>query len=319
MEDKTNQELPTTNYKLQTNLTFGPVPSRRFGVSLGIDLSPDFKQCNYDCLYCELKAAKTVSKMTRYPSVQELVEAVKEKLVSVNTKIDVLTITANGEPTLYPDLKNLVIELNKIKGNSKLLILSNGSTIYQKNIQDALMDIDIVKLSLDCVSNECFHKLDRADKSVHTDEIVKGMVNFRSHFKKDLILEILFVDTLNNKEKEILLLKESIKQIKPNRVDIGTIDRPPAYKVNPISYEELEKISHQLQYPYINIAHKHRPIFQAYYSQSDILVLLNRRALSQYDIDHTFDAKSKENLEILIKDKKVETIDNCGVKFYKIS
>lgn len=304
---------------LPTNLTFGPVPSRRFGVSLGIDLSPDFKQCNYDCLYCELKGAKTVSKMTKYPSVQELVQAVKEKLSSTHTTIDVLTITANGEPTLYPHLKELVKELNKIKGNSKLLILSNGSTIYKQEIQDSLCDIDIVKLSLDCVSNECFHKLDRTDSSVDTDAIVKGMIEFRSKFNKDLVLEILFVDTLNNKDKEIELLKDAISQIQPNRVDIGTIDRPPAYKVNPISYEELEQISHKLAYPYINIAHKNRPTFKEYYSNEDILTLLNRRALSQHDIDHTFDNKSKDNLQLLIKEKKVETIDNCGVKFYKIS
>ncbi|MDY0321107.1 MAG: radical SAM protein [Arcobacteraceae bacterium] len=301
-----------------TNLTFGPVPSRRFGVSLGIDLSPDFKQCNYDCLYCELKAAKTVSKMTKYPSVKDLVNAVKDKLSSTHTKIDVLTITANGEPTLYPDLRQLVTELNKIKGDSKLLILSNGSTIYKQEIQDALLDIDIVKLSLDCVSKECFTKLDRADKSIETDKIVQGMMEFREKFTKDLILEILFVDTLNNKEKEILLLKDAIAKIKPNRVDIGTIDRPPAYKVNPISFDELEQISHSLEYPYINIAHKNRPQFQEYYSKEAIIVLLNRRALSEYDIKHTFDKESQNNLEELIFDKKVEIINNSGVKFYKI-
>lgn len=303
----------------KTNLTFGPVPSRRFGVSLGIDLSPDFKQCNYDCLYCELKAAKTVSKMTKYPSVEELIDAVKEKLSSIHTQIDVLTITANGEPTLYPDLKQLVSELNKIKGNAKLLILSNGSTIYKQEIQDALLDIDIVKLSLDCVSKECFTKLDRADKSIVTDKIVSGMVEFRNRFQKDLILEILFVDTLNNKEKEILLLKDAIAQIKPDRVDIGTIDRPPAYKVNPIGFEELEQISHKLEYPYINIAHKNRPNFQEYYSKEAIIVLLNRRALSEYDILHTFNQQSQNNLKDLISDGKVEIIDNSGVIFYKIS
>jgi wyosine [tRNA(Phe)-imidazoG37] synthetase (radical SAM superfamily) len=300
-----------------TNLTFGPVPSRRFGVSLGIDLSPDIKQCNFDCLYCELKAAKTVSKMTKYPSIEELTNAVKEKLSHTNTKIDVLTITANGEPTLYPHLKELVIELNKIKNNSKLLILSNGSTIYKEEIQEALLDIDIVKLSLDCVSKECFAKLDRANKSIEIDKIVSGMVDFRGKFKNQLIIEILFVDTLNNKEGEIALLRDALHKIKPNRVDIGTIDRPPAYKVNPVSYEELEALSKKLNYPYINIAYKNRPIFEEYYSNEDILTLLSRRALSEYDIEHTFDKASKENLSQLILQQKVEIIDNCGVKFYR--
>lgn len=300
-----------------TNLTFGPVPSRRFGVSLGIDLSPDVKQCNFDCLYCELKAAKTVDKMTKYPSVEELTNAVKEKLSHTHTKIDVLTITANGEPTLYPHLKELVIELNKIKNNSKLLILSNGSTIYKKEIQEALLEIDIVKLSLDCISKECFTKLDRADKSIEIDKIVFGMVDFKNKFKNQLIIEILFVDTLNNKESEIALLRDALHKIKPNRVDIGTIDRPPAYKVNPVSYEELESLSKKLNYPYINIAYKNRPIFEEYYSKDDILTLLNRRSLSQDDIEHTFSHQSKNNLNSLINDNKVEIVDNCGVKFYK--
>lgn len=140
------------------SIIFGPVPSRRFGISLGIDLSPSQKQCNFDCLYCELERAKTVNTMTTYPSVVEVVQAVKDSF-SKHPKIDVITITANGEPTLYPYLAQLVEQLNKIKQSSKTLILSNGSTIYDEDIYEALLDIDIVKLSLDCVSAKCFKNL----------------------------------------------------------------------------------------------------------------------------------------------------------------
>jgi len=127
------------------SLTFGPVPSRRFGVSLGIDLSPNSKQCNFDCLYCELKASKTVSSQSNYPKVSDIIIEVKQAL-GKNKNIEVITITANGEPTLYPYLDELVDRLNLIKENKKILILSNGGTIYKKDIQQILNKIDIVKL-----------------------------------------------------------------------------------------------------------------------------------------------------------------------------
>ncbi|MCK9161315.1 MAG: radical SAM protein [Arcobacteraceae bacterium] len=306
------------NQTQSSNIIFGPVPSRRFGISLGIDLSPDTKQCNFDCLYCELKAAKTVDSMSHYPSVEEILNAVKNKLQSSTSKIEVLTLTANGEPTLYPYLKELVTSLKTLNKEIKLLILSNGSTIYKRKVQEALLDIDIVKLSLDCVSKECFNKLDRPHKSVEVDKIVTGMVEFQKIFKNELVLEILFVKSLNNKNKEIELLKNAIKEIKPSRVDLSTIDRPPAYKVEAISFEELEEIASKLDYPYINIAHKHRPIFEATYSKDEILALLQRRPLSKFDIEHTFSNSSRSFLNELIDDKKVEIIDSSGVEFYKI-
>jgi wyosine [tRNA(Phe)-imidazoG37] synthetase (radical SAM superfamily) len=146
------------------SLTFGPIPSRRFGISLGIDLSPSTKQCNFDCLYCELEPAKTTDKMDIYPNVSDVIDAVSDAF-SKHEKIDVLTITANGEPTLYPYLDELIDRLECIKGDAKTLILSNGGSIYKKHIQETLSKLDTVKLSLDCVSKECFKKLDRNNKS----------------------------------------------------------------------------------------------------------------------------------------------------------
>ena len=139
-------------------LTFGPIPSRRFGISLGIDLSPSSKQCNFDCLYCELEGAKTVDHMVEFPGVQEVIKSVKDAFLK-HDKIDVLTITANGEPTLYPNLDELITELDSVKGSAKTLILSNAGNIYKKSIQNTLKKLDTVKLSLDCVSKKCFRLL----------------------------------------------------------------------------------------------------------------------------------------------------------------
>ncbi|MCG3709088.1 radical SAM protein [Aliarcobacter butzleri] len=298
------------------SIIFGPIPSRRFGISLGIDLSPSKKQCNFDCLYCELEGAKTVDKMDTFPSVDEIIKAIKESFKN-HSKIDVITITCNGEPTLYPKLSKLIDEINKIKGETKTLILSNGSTIYKKEIFDALLKIDIVKLSLDCISEKCFKKLDRQNKSVEIDKIVPSMIEFSQKTKKDFVLEVLFVKDINDKDEEIELLFNAVKQINPKRVDIGTIDRPPAFKVNPVSYEFLEDVANKFEGLNVNIVFKNRPKQIISYNKEEILSMINRRPLTIEDIENMFDNQSKIFLEELIRNEEIGLVDNAGIKFYK--
>ncbi|MCG3711445.1 radical SAM protein [Aliarcobacter butzleri] len=298
------------------SIIFGPIPSRRFGISLGIDLSPSKKQCNFDCLYCELEGAKTVDKMDTFPSVDEIIKAIKESFKN-HPKIDVITITCNGEPTLYPKLSELIDEINKIKGETKTLILSNGSTIYKKEIFEALLKIDIVKLSLDCVSEKCFKKLDRQNKSVEIEKIVPSMIEFSQKTKKDFVLEVLFVKDINDKDEEIELLFNAVKQINPKRIDIGTIDRPPAYKVNPVNYEFLEDIANKFEGLNVNIVFKNRPKQIISYNKEEILSMINRRPLTIEDIENMFDSQSKIFLEELIRNEEIGLVDDAGIKFYK--
>ena len=298
------------------SIIFGPIPSRRFGISLGIDLSPSKKQCNFDCLYCELEGSKTVDKMDTFPSVDEIIKAIKESFKN-HPKIDVITITCNGEPTLYPKLNELVDELNKIKKETKILILSNGSTIYKDEVFNALLKIDIVKLSLDCVSEKCFKKLDRQNKSVEIEKIVPSMIEFSQKTKKDFVLEVLFVKDINDKDEEIELLFNAVKQINPKRVDIGTIDRPPAYKVNPVSYEFLEDVANKFEGLNVNIVFKNRPKQIISYNKEEILSMINRRPLTIEDIENMFDNQSKIFLEELIRNEEIGLVDNAGIKFYK--
>lgn len=298
------------------SIIFGPIPSRRFGISLGIDLSPSKKQCNFDCLYCELEGAKTVDKMDTYPSVQEIIKAVKESFLK-HPKIDVITITCNGEPTLYPKLDELVDEINKIKNQTKTLILSNGSTIYKEEVFNTLLKIDTVKLSLDCVSEKCFKKLDRQNSSVEIEKIVPAMCEFSKETKNDLVLEVLFVKDLNDKEEELELLYKSIVSINPKRVDIGTIDRPPAYEVKPVSYEFLEFVATKFQNVNVNIVYKNRPKLIQSYDKEEIISMLKRRPLTKEDIENMFDSQSKIILEELIKNRIITIINSSGVAFYK--
>ena len=283
---------------------------------MGIDLSPDKKQCNFDCLYCELKGAKSVQKAQDTPSVELILDALKESLAK-HHEIDVVTLTANGEPTLYQDLGALVEGINAIKGNHKLLILSNGSTIANPTMQNILSHIDIVKLSLDCVSPDCFKKLDRAHKSIDISSIVEGMKAFRKIYHGELVIEILVVEGMNDSEEEFEALNEVLHVIQPNRIDVGTIDRPPAYGVKGVSVERLVALSQLLKGLHVNIAYaKNYHAQKRRFSQEEIVELLKRRPQSFEDIKHCFDEQSVRALEQLVEKKLLHVTSIAGVSFY---
>lgn len=301
-----------------SNIIFGPITSRRFGQSLGIDLSPSFKQCNFDCLYCELKGAKTVDKASDVPSVTEVLNALNEALLK-HHNLDVITLTANGEPTLYPELDALVDGIAKIKKETKLLILSNGSTIADASIQNILSKLDIVKLSLDCVSPKCFKKLDRAHKGIDINQIVEGMKSFRKRYMGELVIEILVVEGLNDSEEEFKALNAVLHEIKPDRIDVGTIDRPPAYEVQGVSIERLVELSSLLENLPVTLAYKKNYIPEKrYFSKEEIYELLVRRPQSFEDIALCFDAKSLEHLSCLVAEKRLYVKNIAGVNFYKV-
>jgi len=302
-----------------SKIIFGPVTSRRFGQSLGIDLSPLQKQCNFDCVYCELVGAKPVDKIQNPPSVKEVIQELQEALKKYPS-LDVITFTANGEPTLYPYLDELIDEVDKIKKEVKTLILSNASNIYKKSVADTLKKIDIVKLSLDCVSPKCFKKIDRPLKQIDIVKIIEGMVAFRKLYRKQLVLEILVVEGINDKEEEFLAIKDVLKDIRPDRIDIGTIDRPPAYKVKGVSIQRLRELAYILEGFPVSIAYKkdYTTILRDF-SKEEILELLLKRPQSSEDVRVSFSQNAKNILNILIEEKKIFRQEIAGVIFFKIA
>ncbi len=300
-----------------SNLVFGPITSRRFGQSLGIDLSPNTKQCNFDCLYCELKASKPITTQIDSPKVEEIVDEVKKALKKF-TNLDVITLTANGEPTLYPYLKELIHELQTIKEDTKLLILSNGSTC--RNVAESLMDLDIVKFSLDCASEKCFKKIDRPVKGLHVEKIIKSIKEFRQQFKGELVLEVLVVKGINDNQEEFALLKEVFRSINPSRIDLGTIDRPPAYKVEGVSIEKLKNLANLLEGLPVSIAYKREYIEKRReFTKEEILNTLDKRPQSFDDVKYSFSSNSQKLLKELINCNKVEIVNIAGVNFYKLA
>jgi len=293
-----------------STLIFGPINSRRFGMSLGIDLSPKQKSCNFDCVYCELKGAKPVEEIENPPSVNEIMGALKEAL-KAHQNIDVITLTANGEPTLYPHLKELIAKVNEIKGKAKTLILSNGSGAREQGL-------DIVKFSLDSAVQSTFKKIDRNKSGIEVGELVKAMAKFRKDFKGELVLEILVVAGFNDKEEEFTALNEAINEIAPHRVDVGTIDRPPAYNVKGVDASRLEELASKIKGVPVTIARAHK-IEQKYeFSKSEILAMLERRPQTTANVEENFSEHSKQILNSLLQDGMVYQTNVAGVKFYKL-
>lgn len=303
-----------------SNIIFGPIHSRRFGKSLGVDLSPGKKQCNFDCLYCELDPAKTMDAYDDVVSVEEIATAVKTAL-DEHKDIDFITLTANGEPTLYPYLSELIDKINTFKGTTKTLILSNAATIDDLKTQEALLKLDEVKLSLDCATQKCLKKLDRSHSGIDVENIKAGMLAFKRKYDGPLVIEILIVKTLNDSKEEIAKLNEYLLTLQPTRIDIGTIDRPPAFDVKPVSYEALLEISHWFDsdLPVYIASRKKVDISASHYDEEEILETLAKRPLTQEDIDVLFDEESQIRLKKLLEEEKIKIVSTNGVIFYKKS
>ena len=300
------------------SIIFGPVYSRRFGKSLGIDLSPNRKQCNFDCLYCELAPAKRVESYDDVVPVDEVTAALEEAMRS-HRDIDVITLTANGEPTLYPLLSELIDAIEGIRGETKTLILSNGSTIGEPAVRRSLGKLDMVKLSLDCATDRCLRRLDRAVGGIETASIMRGMLDFRESYPDTpLIIETLFVKSLNDRPEEIAALNDFFLDLRPSRIDIGTIDRPPAYSVEPLSYEALHKISHLFD-PSLSVYIASRKKIDSQpdsYSEEEILRTLAKRPLSPEDLSILFDEESRQRLARLQNEGRITVKEENGIKFY---
>jgi len=307
--------MSVTELVEKNNIIFGPINSRRFGMSLGIDLSPALKQCNFDCLYCELAPAATVEKQSQTLSVEEIIKELQKHL---NEKVDVITLTANGEPTLYPHLSELIDAINKIKNKTETLILTNSATLVDKKVFDALLKLDQVKLSLDAISNDVFKKIDRPHLSINIEDVVTKVQEFSKIYKGKLFIEILFVHGLNDTPQEVQKLNKVLLTLDIERIDLGTIDRPPAYPVVGVSYKELRELSLMFDSSLpIHIASRvHAEPNNSYYSDEDILNTLDKRPLTQEDIALLFDEDTQKRFHTLVENGTITTKILSNLEFY---
>ena len=225
---------------------FGPVNSRRLGVSLGINLMPnDGKVCSFDCLYCECGFNADFRPKHKRPTRQEVKKALTEVLKKrheTHEPLDDITFAGNGEPTGHPDFKAIVEDTVEVRNQyfpeAKLSVLSNATYIYKPEVREALMLVDNNILKLDTVDMDYIKKLDRPQQP-HYD--VKDVIEDLKKFDGHVIIQTMFLcgDGMDNtSEQYVAPWLEAVKDIKPQQVMVYTIDRETPDKL-------LEKASHE--------------------------------------------------------------------------
>ena len=222
---------------------FGPVPSRRLGRSLGVDLVP-FKTCSYDCIYCQLgrTTCKTVERKEWVP-LDEVILQVRDKL-SIDP--DYITLSGSGEPTLYSRLSELIALL---KGMTKtpVAVLTNGSLLWDRDVQDSLGGSDLVIPSLDAGDAPLFRHINRPHESISFERMVEGLIEFRSRFGGAYWLEVFLLGDMTAVPAEVDKIDKLVDRIQPDRVQLNTVTRSPVEEFAlPVSRKDMERFARML-------------------------------------------------------------------------
>ncbi len=240
---------------LFNEIIFGPVRSRRLGISLGINLLPLTKKyCNYDCLYCECgwtcNAEVTAGDLPSRNAIKEALENKIRTMVSENVPPDVITFAGNGEPTIHPDFIDIIDDTLYIRNTfckeSRIAVLSNSTTLDKKGIVKALKKTDQAILKLDTALQDSYSFINRPVNKRSVREIINGLKNYGS----GLILQTLFFKgsfegkrVNNTTPEELEALFEAYREIKPDKIMIYTFHRDtPVSSLEKVSLSTLEKI-----------------------------------------------------------------------------
>lgn len=220
---------------------YGPVRSRRLGFSLGITTIPR-KVCSFDCVYCEVGRTTTITtERKEYIQKDDIVAEVQEFLSKYRGPLDHITFSGLGEPTLNSAIGSMISEIKELT-SVPIAVLSNGSLISRDDVKHDLMSADVVKFTLNSAIEEEYLNINKNDPSIKIEEVIRGIIDFRKEFKRELWIEILLVKGLNDSENNYLSLRRVLGLIRPDKVHLNTIVRAPALKiVSPLSLPELRK------------------------------------------------------------------------------
>ena len=221
---------------------FGPVPSRRLGMSLGVDLVPH-KVCSLNCIYCECGRTTNLTMLRKeYIPYDDVVEELKNYMKN-NPAPDYITFSGAGEPTLNSRIGDV---LNFIKTNwpdIPVALLTNGSLFNHRQVRAQILKANLVLPSLDAASDSVFHQIDRPFNKINIEDYIQGLIDFRKEYKGKIWLEILILPDINDSIKDLQLLKDAIIKINPDKVQLNTLDRPGTVNnLRPANKAELQQI-----------------------------------------------------------------------------
>lgn len=204
---------------------FGPVPSRRLGISLGIDLVPH-KICTLNCVYCECgRTTNLTTERKEYVPADEVMTELT-RFLTENPTPDYITFSGSGEPTLNSG-NGKILDFLKLKyPNIPVAVLTNGTLLSDVQVRNEILNADLVLPSLDAATNNVFRKINRPPKTMTIDSCIEGLVGFRNEYAGKIFLEIFILPGYNNHREELNELKNAILKIKPDLVQLNTLDRP---------------------------------------------------------------------------------------------
>ena len=219
----------SSQYNFSMKSIFGPVPSRRFGRSLGIDVIPA-KTCSFDCIYCESGPTTRLS-LTRqnFIDCSEVLDELRAFTRLNPNGADVFTFSSAGEPTLYEPLGELIAAVKKDYPQTPLIVLTNGSLLWKPEVRRGLLKADRVVPSLDAVTEAVFRKINRPHPFLEPGQIIEGLRAFRKDYKGQLHIETLLVHGVNDSREELSAIAGTIASIMPDKVELNTVVRPPAH------------------------------------------------------------------------------------------
>ncbi|MCY6371494.1 radical SAM protein [Clostridium ganghwense] len=305
----------------QFKYIFGAVPSRRMGLSVGVSPIPR-KRCNYSCAYCQLgRTDKMTNQRDEFFELSDILKEFKEYLIE-GLKFDVVTIVGEGEPTLYSRLGELIVELKKLT-SKPVAVITNGATLYDKEVRKELMNADIVLPSLDAHDENTFKKVNRPYGKLKFQDVYQGLVDFSKEYKGELWVEVMIIKDLNDNEESLNKMKELLEKVSYNRLYINTPVRPPAEEwVKQVSKESMELAVNILGGISIDMLNSEGFFSEVKDDYEAILSIIRRHPMNQYEIRKFLDSRKCSNIENIFeklnKDEKVQVVDYKGYNTYRL-
>jgi wyosine [tRNA(Phe)-imidazoG37] synthetase (radical SAM superfamily) len=303
---------------------FGPVPSRRLGMSLGVDIVPR-KVCSLDCVYCEVGKTTllTVERKEYVPFA-----TIKDELVqyfSTNPDPEYITFSGSGEPTLYSRINDVIDFIKIYRPDIPIALLTNGTLLSRKEIRDELLRTDVVLPSLDAVEPEIFNAINRPEKSIVLEDYINGLIQFRKEFAGKIYLEVFILPGYNDAAGHIRKMRETVKRIEPDKIQLNTLDRPGTIQdLRPATRDELEKLIEILGLPnteiIANIEKRENIISYRKDVQEAILETISRRPCTLDDLATILGLHINEinkYLTVLEDGGKIEAVQQERGLFYK--
>lgn len=307
---------------MRKNFIYGPVPSRRLGLSLGIDLVP-YKVCSYDCIYCQLgRTTEKTVQLKPYRPIGKILDQLYQKLKE-GVHADYITVAGSGEPTLNTEIGPLI---NDIKRHTDIpvAVLTNGSLLGNKQVRQSIMEADLILPSLDAHNQDGFEIMNRPHPEIKFENMVEGLIDFRKEYPGEIWLEVFILDGINETETDAIHFKEWIDKMNPQRIHVNTAIRPSAETyARQVSREDMARFCTilgdraEVITPFKETQKQHRNAAV----EEDLLNMLARRPCTLDDISSGLNVHKNEILkyvEALVENHAIYLVKKGAVVYYQV-